>query len=77
MCVFPCFQVYIEVADVNDNLPRPGLPAYWPTLTENAPPNTEVVTISADDADPHEQVTYSIVSGNPQSLFSINENTGE
>jgi len=70
-------KVYIEVIDVNDNYPRPLEPVYWPTVSENSPSNTPVVTISAVDEDPDSVLSYTILSGNPQSLFSINSATGE
>lgn len=76
MIVTFCFQVYVEVTDVNDNLPRPGLPVYWPSIEENAPPNSVVVTLSAEDPDPHTQLSYAISAGNPQSLFSLDKVTG-
>lgn len=76
LCVF-LDQVYVEVLDVNDNVPRPLLPAYWPAVEENAPPHTLVVTVAAHDADQGTQLAYSIVAGNPQSLFVIDKNTGQ
>ena len=46
---------------------------------ENAKPNTPIVTIEAFDADNdlNQQMVFAIVSGDPQSLFSINPTTGQ
>ena len=72
-------QVFIEVLNLNDNIPLTVFPVYFPTVMENAKPNTPIVTIEAFDADndPNQQMVFAIVSGDPQSLFSINPTTGQ
>ncbi|XP_076056118.1 FAT atypical cadherin kugelei isoform X2 [Oratosquilla oratoria] len=70
-------HVYIEVVDVNDNRPLSSWPVYWPGVAENSTANTPVVTVDASDRDPDTKLTYSITAGNPQSLFTIDPNTGE
>ena len=72
-------EVYIEVLNINDNTPLTVLPVYFPTVEENSKPNTPIVTIEAFDGDndPNQQIVFEIVSGDPQSLFSINPTTGQ
>lgn len=64
------------MTDVNDNVPQPTLPAYWPSIEENALASSVVVTVSAEDGDPDTVLRYSIVAGNPQSLFNIDQFSG-
>ncbi|CAH1634963.1 unnamed protein product [Spodoptera littoralis] len=75
-----CVQVYIEVEDVNDMVPWPEQAAYWAAVAEHCPAGTRVATVRATDADAAPtpaNITYSIVAGNPDGLFSIDEHTGE
>ncbi|KAJ0179077.1 hypothetical protein K1T71_004789 [Dendrolimus kikuchii] len=75
-----CIQVYIEVEDVNDMAPWPERAAYAAEVAEHCAAGTRVARVVAHDADaaPHPRnVTYSIVAGNPDGLFSIDESTGE
>ena len=57
-------------------------PVYYPEVRENSGPGVEVVRLQAEDgdvpdeSDPPTQLTYTILSGNPQSLFSIDSRTG-
>ena len=77
--LFSELEVYIEVLNMNDNTPLTIFPIYFPSVMENSKPNTHVVTIEAfdGDKDPNQQLVFSIESGDPQSLFSINPTTGE
>ena len=70
--------VYVQVLNVNDNIPMTLEPVYYPSVQENSKPFSRVVTIKATDADldPDTKLTFSIVAGNPQSLFHIDPNTG-
>ncbi|XP_001603649.2 DE-cadherin isoform X2 [Nasonia vitripennis] len=69
-------MIYIQVLDVNDNIPvfreiKKG------SVLENEPPGTPVMQVRAIDADgtaAHNQVTYAL--GNYQDLFDIDEYTG-
>ena len=72
-------EVFVEVLNVNDNVPLTLQPIYFPSVMENAKPGTQVVTLDAFDADldPDQRFVYEIVSGDPQSLFSINNLTGQ
>lgn len=75
-------EVYVEVLNVNDNVPLTAEPVYYPSVAENSPAGTPVVTLTADDADVPDEgdadptITFTIVSGNPQSLFAIDPSSG-
>jgi protocadherin Fat 1/2/3 len=83
-------DVFIEALNVNDNVPMTSQPVYFPKVAENSKPFTTVITLdaydgdddvttSADDvvsSDAKPGKTFEIVSGNPQSLFFIDPNTG-
>merc|ERR1712008_411682 len=45
--LFSELQVYVEVLNMNDNVPLTLFPAYFATVSENAKPNTPIVTIEA------------------------------
>ncbi|XP_072941921.1 fat-like cadherin-related tumor suppressor homolog [Epargyreus clarus] len=75
-----CVQVYIEVEDVNDMAPWPERAAYAAALSEHCAAGTRVAQVRALDADAARApapLRYSIVAGNPDGLFSIDERTGE
>uniref|UniRef100_A0A3P8Y996 Cadherin domain-containing protein n=1 Tax=Esox lucius TaxID=8010 RepID=A0A3P8Y996_ESOLU len=73
--------IQVVVMDVNDNAPVFTQPLYKITVTENSPPGTPVVKVSATDKDEGANglVTYYInhVSENNKGLFHINQNSGE
>lgn len=74
-----CVQVYIEVEDVNDMAPWPERAWYAAAVPEQCAAGTRVVRVRAHDADAAPapaNITYSIVAGNPDGLFSIDEQTG-
>lgn len=70
-------NVTINVADAND---APTVPAGQTfTVGQNAPVNTVVGTVTANDVDasaPNNTLSYSIVSGNTNVAFAINSSTG-
>merc|ERR1712020_578677 len=75
--LFSRLDVYIEVLNMNDNVPLTSQPVYYPKIAENSKPFTSVITLDAHDADILEdkeiqEFSYDIISGNPQSLFFIN-----
>ena len=79
--LFSRLDVYIEVLNMNDNVPLTSEPVYYPTIAENSKPFTPVITLAAQDADLLEdnevqEFSYDIISGNPQSLFFINNHAG-
>lgn len=77
--LFSKMEIFIEVLNVNDNVPLTLFPAYFPSIMENSKPSTPIVTLEAfdGDSDMHQQLVYEIISGDPQSLFSVNPTTGQ
>lgn len=71
-------EIFIEIADVNDNAPQTSQPVYYPEVMENSPKDVSVVLIEAFDPDSSsdDKLTYKITSGNPQGFFSIHPKTG-
>ena len=79
--LFSRLDVYIEVLNMNDNVPLTSKPVYYPKIAENSKPFTPIITLEAHDADLLEdnevqEFSYDIISGNPQSLFFINSHAG-
>ena len=71
-------SVMITVRDVNDP-PRFEEAAYTLKVYENTPLGTPIATLIAVDKDGAEngEVTYSLLSGDPNGVFSLNGNTGQ
>lgn len=72
-------EVRIMVTDINDNGPAFDPPNVVGYVTENEPPNTSVMTLSAMDPDlpPNgAPFTYKLVGGRQRELVSIEPNTG-
>ncbi|XP_042588384.1 protocadherin beta-7-like isoform X38 [Cyprinus carpio] len=73
--------IHITVLDANDNVPVFSESVYKVTLAENTPSGTEIIKVSATDADegPNGEVTYefSRISDKALNLFSINKKTGQ
>ncbi|XP_076595427.1 protocadherin gamma-A11-like isoform X17 [Chaetodon auriga] len=73
--------IHVTVLDANDNAPVFSQAVYKASLPENSPSDTEVVTVSATDADagPNGDITYNFdhVSDDHVSLFSLDPKTGE
>ncbi|XP_077098962.1 protocadherin gamma-A12-like isoform X6 [Siphateles boraxobius] len=73
--------IHITVLDANDNVPVFSQPVYKVTLAENTPSGTEIIRVSATDADegPNGEVTYefSRISDKTARLFSIDKTTGQ
>ncbi|GMT19019.1 hypothetical protein PFISCL1PPCAC_10316 [Pristionchus fissidentatus] len=73
--------VYIRVLDRSDHLPIFKEPFYAAEVAENAAPDTVVVKVQAEDADwpptgKAAKLSFAIISGDPQSFFNINPDTG-
>uniref|UniRef100_A0A8C1GKH6 Cadherin domain-containing protein n=1 Tax=Cyprinus carpio TaxID=7962 RepID=A0A8C1GKH6_CYPCA len=72
--------IHITVLDANDNVPVFGESVYKVTLAESTPSGTEIIRVSATDADegPNGEVTYefSRMSDKTAKLFSIDKTTG-
>ncbi len=73
--------IHITVLDANDNVPVFSESVYKVTLAENTPPGTEIIKVTATDADegPNGEVTYefSRISDKATKLFSIDKVTGQ
>ncbi|XP_016089304.1 protocadherin beta-7-like [Sinocyclocheilus grahami] len=73
--------IHITVLDANDNVPVFSESVYKVTLAENTPSGTEIIRVSATDADegPNGEVTYefSRMSEKTAKLFSIDKTTGQ
>ncbi|KGL79349.1 Protocadherin Fat 2, partial [Tinamus guttatus] len=71
-------EIYIEVTDTNDNPPQMSRPVFYASVMENSPPNTSVLQLDALDPDSSSEgkLTFHILNGNPQELFTINLFTG-
>lgn len=71
-------EILILVLDTNDNAPVFDRSIENVSVSEDAPIGYPVVTISASDADSHEngRVSYTLVSGNEDSRFQLNHDTG-
>ncbi|XP_051275265.1 protocadherin alpha-2-like isoform X2 [Dicentrarchus labrax] len=75
-------KIVVNVIDINDNVPVFSQPLYKAQVTENAPHKTSILTVSATDLDEgiNGEIVYSFIERghfNPESVFSINPNTGE
>ncbi|XP_058985182.1 fat-like cadherin-related tumor suppressor homolog isoform X2 [Musca domestica] len=77
--LFSCTQVFIEVEDVNDNVPLTSQPVYYPHIFEGSNAHTLIIRLNATDDDINKltKISYKIVSGNPEGFFEINKETGE
>ncbi|XP_066507647.1 protocadherin gamma-A4-like [Hoplias malabaricus] len=73
--------VHVTVLDANDNIPVFTQPVYRVSLAENTPLGTEVITVSATDADEgaNGDVTYELsrVTEKAAKLFSIDKASGK
>uniref|UniRef100_A0A8C8E6E3 FAT atypical cadherin 2 n=1 Tax=Otus sunia TaxID=257818 RepID=A0A8C8E6E3_9STRI len=67
-------EIYIEVTDTNDNPPLMSRPVFYASVIENSPQNTSVLQLDALDPDSSSEgkLTFHILTGNPQGLFTIN-----
>uniref|UniRef100_A0A663MK89 FAT atypical cadherin 2 n=1 Tax=Athene cunicularia TaxID=194338 RepID=A0A663MK89_ATHCN len=72
-------EIYIEVTDTNDNPPQMSRPVFYASVIENSPRNTSVLQLDAFDPDSSSEgkLTFHILTGNPQGLFTINLITGK
>ncbi|XP_071083745.1 protocadherin Fat 4-like [Haliotis cracherodii] len=68
-----CETLTLTITDVNDNLPVFNPSSYTTNVDENTATGTTVMTVTATDADDlgFGTITYSIESGNTDTVFSI------
>lgn len=70
-------HVWVSVIDMNDNPPRFEQPSYTCFLSEHAERGQFVTVVSASDPDyVDEKLTYTIVGGNEQQTYNIDQSTG-
>ncbi|XP_071314360.1 protocadherin gamma-A12-like [Trachinotus anak] len=73
--------IHVTVLDANDNAPVFSQAVYKASLSENSPPDTIVIKVSATDADEgvNGDVTYQFghISDDDVNVFSIDPKTGE
>ena len=71
-------SLFVTLLDVNDNNPNFKEKLYNVMLQENLPKNTEILIVSAEDADKNRTITYSLEAGSFESLkmLDINPKTG-
>lgn len=71
-------ELYIEVNDVNDNVPLTREPMYSPAVVENSSEGTVVIQLEAYDLDhnPNQKLRFSISGGDPQRHFVIDAESG-
>ncbi|XP_077122485.1 protocadherin Fat 2 [Ranitomeya variabilis] len=71
-------EVYIEVADVNDNIPQLSKAVYYAPVLENSAPNVSILQLNATDADlvSAGKLSFHFSSGNNQGFFTLNPSTG-
>ncbi|XP_030641031.1 cadherin EGF LAG seven-pass G-type receptor 3 [Chanos chanos] len=72
-------NVHITVLDENDNVPQFGQKRYVVAVREDVRPHSEILRVSASDADKdgNAAVHYNIISGNSRGQFAIDSITGE
>ncbi|XP_038055589.1 protocadherin Fat 1-like isoform X3 [Patiria miniata] len=71
-------MVTITVLDVNDNVPFCAQTVYSDDVTESLPPGTDILQVSASDADAGDNavITYTL-SGDDAALFAIDSSSGQ
>ncbi|XP_027133869.1 protocadherin alpha-2 isoform X4 [Larimichthys crocea] len=75
-------KIVVHVNDINDNVPVFSQPLYKAQVTENAQFQASILSVTATDLDEgiNGEVVYSFIERgdfNPESVFSINPDTGE
>uniref|UniRef100_UPI003AB0C2A0 protocadherin beta-15-like n=1 Tax=Centroberyx gerrardi TaxID=166262 RepID=UPI003AB0C2A0 len=74
-------EIFVDVLDVNDNMPVFTKDVYSATLNENSPIGTTVIQVNATDLDDgsNGEVSYSFGNANSKvrELFDVDSSTGE
>lgn len=75
---FDIANISITVLDMNDNVPVFDNASYSVNVSENAPVNYSLITVTATDADSSSNglITYDIVENHSNGPFGINPNDG-
>lgn len=70
-------HVWVSVIDMNDNPPHFEQPSYTCSLSEHAERGQFVTVVSASDPDfVDDKLVYTIVGGNEQQTYNIDQSTG-
>ena len=71
--------VTVQIIDTNDNAPMFSRDLYKPSLFEDAELDTQVVRVSATDADVggNSKITFSIIEGDEDHAFAVDSATGQ
>lgn len=70
-------HVWVSVIDMNDNPPKFEQPSYSCVLSEHAERGQFVTVVTASDPDfVDDKLIYTIVGGNDQQTYNIDQNTG-
>lgn len=70
-------HVWVTVVDMNDNPPKFEQPSYSCSLSQDAERGQFVTVVSASDPDfVDDKLTYTIVGGNEQQTYNIDQSTG-
>ncbi|KAE8613829.1 hypothetical protein XENTR_v10007885 [Xenopus tropicalis] len=71
-------EVYIEVTDINDNMPQLSQAVFYASVTENSPPDVSVLQLNAFDSDSVSagKNSFQFSNGNSQGFFALNPSTG-
>ncbi|XP_060555146.1 cadherin EGF LAG seven-pass G-type receptor 2-like isoform X2 [Ruditapes philippinarum] len=71
-------SVEVTVNDINDNSPIFSQKIFYASIPEDAPKNMQVIRVTANDADTGQnaRLTYEIISGDNNQVFSIERETG-
>ncbi|KAF7662652.1 hypothetical protein LDENG_00230690 [Lucifuga dentata] len=77
--LFSLCQVVISVLDINDNPPVFEHREYMATVPEDVIVGTQVLRVQAAsrDTEASGEISYSIISGNEHSMFSVDPHTGD
>ena len=67
----------IRIVNINDNSPVFNPVRYNVSIAENAQLDEQFVTLNATDLDPFDGLTYTIVSGNDDSIFALDSKNGQ
>ena len=72
-------RLVVIVMDINDNPPEFERAVYLETIPEGATIGTSLLKVHATSKDTgvNAEIAYSIVAGNDQGIFSLDQHTGE
>ncbi|KAG8438891.1 hypothetical protein GDO86_005181 [Hymenochirus boettgeri] len=76
--LFTVAEVFIEVTDINDNIPQLSQAVFYASVTENSPPDVPVLQVKASDADSVSdgKLSFHFSNWNSQGFFTLHPLTG-